>query len=113
MTDMQQDPVELLNQADEVFRDVLASVGADQMSLPTVNDDWDVRALINHVVLGNTWAAANVRTGNAPRPSGDIIGDREPMAAYADSASDMIAAFAEPGALGPVSYTHLTLPTKA
>ena len=100
MREARHDPVELLKQADEVFRSVLENVGADQMSLPTVNDEWDVRALVNHVVLGNTWAAANVRTGNAPRPSGDIIGEREPMAAYADSAGDMIAAFAEPGALG-------------
>ena len=100
MSDARQNPIALLKQADEVFRSVLGNVGAEQMSLPTVNDEWDVRALINHVVLGNTWAAANVRTGNAPRPSGDIIGERDAMAAYADSAAEMIAAFAEPGALG-------------
>ena len=89
----QGDPVALLEQADVVFREVLGNVTPDQMDLPTVNDEWDVRTLINHVVLGNAWAAENVRTGNAPRPSGDIIGDRNPVDAYTASADDMIAAF--------------------
>ena len=100
MSKAQQDPVELLRQADEVFRSVLGNVGPDQMGLPTVSDEWDVRGLINHVVQGNSWGAANVRTGGAPRPSGDAIGDRDPMAAYEASADDLLAAFAEPGVLG-------------
>lgn len=93
------DPVALLEQADQVFREVLGNVTQEHMSLPTVNDEWDVRTLINHIVLGNAWAAENVRTGNAPRPSGDLIGDRNPMDAYTESANAMIAAFREPGAL--------------
>jgi uncharacterized protein (TIGR03086 family) len=100
MSDAPQSPVELLKQADAVFRDVLAGVTPEQMGLPTPSDEWDVRALINHVVLGNTWAAENLRTGEAPRPSGDSIGDRGPMEAYAASADALLAAFAEPGALG-------------
>lgn len=95
----QTDPVALLEQADGIFRDILANVTPDQMDLPTPNDEWDVQRLINHLVVGNTWAAANVRTGNAPRPSGDGIGDRSPQEAYAESADDMLAAFREPGAL--------------
>jgi uncharacterized protein (TIGR03086 family) len=50
--------------------------------------------------LGNIWAAENVKTGSAPRPSGDIIGERDPVEAYAASADAMMAAFDEPGALG-------------
>jgi uncharacterized protein (TIGR03086 family) len=100
MTENTQSPVALLKQADAVFREVLAGVRPDQMGLPTPSDEWDVRALINHVVLGNTWAAENMRTGEAPRPSGDIIGERGPMEAYVASADAMFAAFAEPGALG-------------
>jgi uncharacterized protein (TIGR03086 family) len=49
-------------------------------------------------VLGNIWAAENVKTGSAPRPSGDIIGERDPVEAYATSADAMMAAFDEPGA---------------
>ena len=103
MTDQQQapgNPLDQLRQANEVFLQVLGKVTSDQMSLPTPDDEWDVRELINHVVLGNSWAAENVKSGEAPRPSGDVIGDREPSAAYAESADAMMASFAEPGALG-------------
>ena len=93
-------PVAQLAQADAVFRDVLAGVRPDQMELPTPSDEWDVHALINHVLLGNTWAAENLRTGDAPRPSGDLLGGRDPMEAYVASADAMLAAFNEPGALG-------------
>jgi len=93
------DSLSLLEQADSIFRDVLGNVTTEQMSLPTVNDEWDVRTLINHVVLGNAWAAENVRTGNAPRPTGDLIGDRSPQDAYTQSADAMLASFREPGAL--------------
>ena len=50
-------------------------------------------------VLGNTWAAENVKTGSAPRPSGDIIGNRDPVEAYTASADAMMASFEEAGAL--------------
>jgi len=93
------DSLSLLEQADSIVRDVLGNVTTEQMSLPTVNDEWDVRTLINHVVLGNAWAAENVRTGNAPRPTGDLIGDRSPQDAYTQSADAMLASFREPGAL--------------
>jgi uncharacterized protein (TIGR03086 family) len=94
------DPVALLRRANEVLLGVLKNVTPEQMTLPTVNDEWDVRTLANPGVLGNAWAADNVRTGNVPRPSGDAIGDRQPLAVFDASASAMIAAFEEPGALG-------------
>jgi uncharacterized protein (TIGR03086 family) len=51
-------------------------------------------------VLGNIWATEHVKTGGAPRPSGDVIGEREPVEAYTSSADAMMASFDEPGALG-------------
>jgi uncharacterized protein (TIGR03086 family) len=94
------DPLAQLRGANAVFVEVLSNVTPEQMTLPTVNDDWDVRGLINHLVGGNQWMAENVRTGNAPRPSGeDAIGDRSPMDAYTESWNAMIAAFEEPGAM--------------
>jgi Mycothiol maleylpyruvate isomerase N-terminal domain len=44
-------PLDQLRDAHEVFLDVLSNVRPEQMSLPTPDDEWDVRALINHVVL--------------------------------------------------------------
>ena len=93
-------PLDQLREANEVFLEVLRNVGPEQMSLPTPDDEWDVRELINHVVLGNIWSAENVKTGNAPRPSGDVIGNHEPVEAYTESADAMMASFDEPGALG-------------
>ena len=103
MIDQQQstgNPLDQLREAQEVFRKVLTNVRPEQMSLPTPDDEWDVRALINHIVLGNIWAAENVKTGSAPRPSGDVIGDRDPLAAYTASADAMMASFEQPGAMG-------------
>ena len=104
MTDQQQqmtgNPLDQLREANEVFLEVLRNVTPEQMSLPTPDDEWDVRELINHVVLGNMWSAENIKTGNAPRPSGDVIGDRDPLEAYSASVDAMMASFEEPGALG-------------
>lgn len=94
------DPVELVRQANEVFAGILANVTPEQMAHPTVNDDWDVRALVNHIVNGNEWAAENVRSGSAPRLSGDAIGDRSPADAISESAEVFTQALLEPGALG-------------
>lgn len=102
MSDQQPSTDELLGLSREavvVFGDVLRNVTPEQLALPTINDEWDVRALINHVVLGYAWEAELMRTGNAPRPHGDLIGDRDPLAAYTAAAEAMEAAFAEPGAL--------------
>ena len=89
----------LIRQAEVVFGDVLRKVAPEQLALPTINDEWNVRALINHVVLGCAWEAELVRTGNAPRPYGDLIGDRAPLDAYTASANAMLVSFATPGAL--------------
>jgi uncharacterized protein (TIGR03086 family) len=102
VTDQQRSTGELLGlirQADVVFGDVLRNVAPEQLALPTINDEWDVGALINHVVLGCAWEAELVRIGNAPRPHGDLIGDRSPLDAYTTSAETMQAALAAPGAL--------------
>jgi uncharacterized protein (TIGR03086 family) len=96
---MPDDPIALLEQANAVVLDLLANVTPEQLALPTVNDDWDVRALINHLVLGNQWPIEALKTGSVPRPSGDAIGDRSPREVYAESAQALLAAFAEPGAL--------------
>jgi uncharacterized protein (TIGR03086 family) len=93
-------PLDQLRQAHGVFLEVLGNVRPELMNLSTPDDEWDVRDLVNHVVLGNLWAAENVKTGNAPRPSGDAIGEREAVEAYSSSAEAMLAAFEEPGALG-------------
>jgi hypothetical protein len=36
---------------------IVANVGPGQWAAPTRCDAWDVRALVNHLVAGNLWAA--------------------------------------------------------
>jgi uncharacterized protein (TIGR03086 family) len=94
------DPVAMLEEACGVVERIIANITPEQMHLPTVNDEWDVRTLINHLVRGNVWAIQNLETGGAPRPTEDLIGDRSPGEAFSESAQDMIKAFRAPGALG-------------
>jgi hypothetical protein len=57
VTDQQQlsgNPLDQLREAQHVFLEVLSNVRPEQMSLPTPDDEWDVPALINHIVLGCT-----------------------------------------------------------
>jgi uncharacterized protein (TIGR03086 family) len=81
---------------------ILANVGAGQWTAPTPCAGWDVRALVNHVVSGNLWAA-ELASGKTiedvgGRLDGDLLG-ADPRRAYDASAVAAIAAFAVPGAL--------------
>lgn len=101
---------DLHRQALDATRPLVAGVTPDQLGSPTPADEWDVRALLNHVVAGNWWAAelAAGRTIDevGTRLDGDLVGD-DPLAAYAASAEAAAAAFEAPGALAApcaVSY---------
>lgn len=99
-------PVAMLEEACGVLEGIIANITPEQMDLPTVNDEWNVRELINHLVRGNVWAAQNLATGGAPRPTEDLIGDRSPAQAFSESAEAMVKAFHAPGALS----TMVTMP---
>lgn len=81
---------------------VLTGIGHRQWAAPTPCAGWDVRALVNHLVSGNLWAAELAR-GKAiadvgDRLDGDLLG-ADPRRAYDTSAAAAAAAFAAPGAL--------------
>jgi uncharacterized protein (TIGR03083 family) len=52
------DPIELLVLANDEFARRLRLVRADDWSRPTPCSEWDVRALVNHVVGANGWDLA-------------------------------------------------------
>ncbi len=66
---------------------VIAGTQPDQLTLATPCTEWDVRALLRHIVGGPHVFAAMVRgervDPSAPQP--DRLGDRDPAAAYGDA----------------------------
>ena len=47
--------VEMFLSAQRAFSDRVHAVGADQWHLPTPNDEWDVTALLDHLIDENRW----------------------------------------------------------
>ena len=98
----------------DATRSVVAGVRTDQLSGPTPDREWDVRALLNHVVAGNLWAAELASGGSiegvGDRLDGDLLGD-DPLAAYDRSAEPAAAAFEAPGALdAPCAVSYGPVP---
>lgn len=95
-------------------RALVADVRTDQWHDPTGCGDWDVRALVNHVVAGNLWAAelAAGRTIDevGDRLDGDVLGD-ELVSAYDASAKQASEVFHAPGALdAPCAVSYGPVP---
>jgi uncharacterized protein (TIGR03086 family) len=86
---------------------VVGKVRADQLGLPSPCTDWDVRGVLNHLVMGNLMAHASLRGQQPPRDrSADYLGD-DPRAAFGESVTACRAAFAELGVLERVVPTPL------
>jgi uncharacterized protein (TIGR03086 family) len=94
--------VEQLDSVHATVQPLVAAVGSDQWSAPTPCADWDVRALVTHLVGGNLVFAAAVRgvpLAEARQAlAGDPLGDDAP-AAYAAAAAEVAAAFRSSGGL--------------
>lgn len=89
---------------------LVAAVGSAQWDAATPCADWDVRALLNHVVRGNLLYVAALAGQEGPGRDADALGD-DPVAAYQTSAADVVAAFRAPGALErPVTVPFGTVP---
>ena len=80
---------------------VINQVGDEQMGDPTPCAEWDVRALLGHMVGGNRMVATIVGGGEMEMatPAEVLLGD-DPRAAFAESAAAADAALRAEGALG-------------
>jgi uncharacterized protein (TIGR03086 family) len=110
MTDM----AHLHRQALDATARVVAGIQPNQLSAATPDPEWDVRALLNHVVAGNLWAAelGSGKTIEAvgDRLDGDVLGD-DPAAAYDASAKLAADTFQAPGALeAPCAVSYGPVP---
>ena len=106
--------VDQLDSVHATVRPLVAAVGSDQWSARTPCADWDVRALVTHVVGGNRLFAAAVRGVPLAEARQELAGDQlgdDPAAAYADAAAEVAAAFRAHGAPeGPVTIPFGTVP---
>jgi uncharacterized protein (TIGR03086 family) len=96
------DLVELFGRSVEGFTQRAEQVRPEQWTAPTPCTDWDVRALVNHIVYEQRWmvpmfgGATIAEVGD--RFDGDLLGE-EPFAAVRAAAAQAAATVAEPGAL--------------
>lgn len=67
----------------------------------TPRDEWNVRSLLNHMLDTQRYFTGAARGEDAPLPSSeppDLLGD-DPVATFAQSRSELMGAFGEPGAI--------------
>jgi uncharacterized protein (TIGR03086 family) len=93
--------------------EIVKATTASQLDAPTPCTEWDVRALLNHVI-GTLWLAEGLFSDQPPRypmapgalPPGDLAGD-DPAAAYAEASAAALAAAGAGDALTRVHPTPL------
>jgi uncharacterized protein (TIGR03086 family) len=105
MADLRQ----LYVKASKIFRDAVHEIKKDQWNASTPCTDWDVRALVKHLVYESLWVPAMLEGKTVAEVGdtyeGDILGN-DPVAAW-DKADDR--ARAAVGALDSLeSVTHLS-----
>ncbi len=96
--------VEALRAANSLFESRLREVTAQDWELPTPCPEWNVAALVNHVLLG-TRMSIHVLEG-MPREEvisyldDDLLsGSTDPVASFVELADEMVAGFSGPGGL--------------
>src|SRR3954470_22529349 len=94
--------VALFQRAVDDFTDKVRAVGEEQWAQPTPCTDWDVRALVNHVVGEQLWIpplfAGQTIAEVGDRFNGDVLG-RDPVDSAVRAAGAANAAVAGDGAL--------------
>jgi uncharacterized protein (TIGR03086 family) len=99
---MQRDVPDLYRRATAAFGEHLHAVPAERWGAPTPCTQWDVRALVNHLVSEKRWlppllaGATIAEVGD--RFEGDLLGD-DPKAIWHDAAKEAVAAMQEGGAM--------------
>ena len=92
----------------------MAGISNDQLGAATPCSEYDVRALLNHVISGNLWVSPLVEGKTIEEVGDSLDGDQvgnDPSAAYDASAKEAGAAFQQPGAMErPVAVSYGPVP---
>ncbi len=98
----------------DATREVVAGITDDQWTRPTPCAEWDVRALLNHVVAGNWWASRLAAGATIEEVGSEYDGDLlqpSPLGEYHESAVAAARAFEAPGALeAPCAVSYGPVP---
>ena len=84
------------------FGDLVRQVAGDQWAAPTPDDDWDVRALVNHLVYEDLWALPLLDGKTIAEVGDSLDGDllgAEPQVAWDEASTAVVVAVAGKGAL--------------
>jgi uncharacterized protein (TIGR03086 family) len=92
------DPIERIDRATAVASEKVKGVTTADMSQPTPCAEFDVRALLNHMLGGLSMLTTAAQGEKAAVPDGDQIGS-DPAGAYDQRRTALLAAVREPGVL--------------
>ena len=92
------DPIERIDRATAVAGDRVKGVKPADMSQPTPCPDFDVRALLNHMLGGLSMLTAAAAGDEPAVPEGDQVG-ADPAAAYDERRGALLAAMRVPGVI--------------
>ena len=103
MTDLPR-PIADVARLQTAVHGLVAGVRPDQWDQPTPCDDWNVRALVNHVVTGTMLFDSILRSSAPPDRSLDHLGD-DPAATFDSSGRSFVDALNAPGTLAATFAT--------
>ena len=92
------DPIERIERATAVASEKVNGVTTDDLSKPTPCTEFDVRALLNHVIGGLAMLRAGAEGTKSTMPEGDQFG-ADPGAEYAERRSALVKALHSDGVL--------------
>jgi uncharacterized protein (TIGR03086 family) len=92
------EPIELFDRAGVIATTVVNAISDDQFTLPTPCAEWNVRAVLNHLVLGNLIVDAIAEGRAHPDRQADHLG-ADPKATFAASVAANRETLGTPGLL--------------